>query len=58
MFRQLSEAVFRPQVVNTSTVVDGQVEICERVKDGDRVVVKGSYSLKSEMLKSSLSESD
>lgn len=51
VFRQLSDAVFRSQVVNVGTAVNGQVEIREGLKDGDHVVVKGSYSLKSEMLK-------
>jgi membrane fusion protein, heavy metal efflux system len=58
VFVQTSADTFRPRVVVPGSSHDGQVEITQGLQEGDRVIVKGSYGLKSEMLKSSLKEGE
>jgi cobalt-zinc-cadmium efflux system membrane fusion protein len=58
VFIQTSADTFRPRIVVPGSSHDGQVEITQGLQRGDRVIVKGSYGLKSEMLKSSLVEGE
>jgi cobalt-zinc-cadmium efflux system membrane fusion protein len=58
VFVQTAAETFRPRVVMTGVSQGGQVEITQGLQEGERVVIKGAYGLKSEMLKSSLSEGD
>jgi cobalt-zinc-cadmium efflux system membrane fusion protein len=56
VFVQTGAETFQPRVIVTGLSQDGQVEITQGLQPGDRVVIKGAYQLKSEILKSSLSE--
>lgn len=56
VFLQTSATSFRPQVVVPGPASNGVVEIASGLQAGDRVVIRGGYGLKSEMLKASLSE--
>jgi cobalt-zinc-cadmium efflux system membrane fusion protein len=58
VFVQTGTETFRPRVVVAGVSQGGQVEITQGLRDGERVVIKGAYGLKSEMLKSSLSEGE
>lgn len=58
VFLQTAATMFRPRVVVLGPASNGLVEITEGLKAGDRVVVRGAYGLKSEMLKASLSEGE
>jgi membrane fusion protein, heavy metal efflux system len=56
VFLETSARHFRPQTVVTGLSIENRVEILTGVRPGDRVVVQGSFGLKSELLKSSLQE--
>jgi RND family efflux transporter MFP subunit len=45
---------FIPRPVKTGRRADGWVEITEGLKEGDRIVTEGSFSLKAELLKKTL----
>jgi multidrug efflux pump subunit AcrA (membrane-fusion protein) len=47
---------FTKRAVTTGAAQDGATEILDGLKDGERVVTKGSFLLKSELLKSELGE--
>jgi multidrug efflux pump subunit AcrA (membrane-fusion protein) len=47
---------FEPRRVETGRTLDGRVEIRAGVRAGDVVVTKGSFLLKSQMLKSTMGE--
>ena len=52
--RHPGPATFEPRVVKTGVRVNGQVQILEGVTAGEEVVNKGSFILKSELMKASL----
>lgn len=54
VFVQTGAERFEPRAVSVARTVNGEMEIAEGLKAGDRVVVKGSFVLKSELLKSAL----
>jgi cobalt-zinc-cadmium efflux system membrane fusion protein len=56
VFVQTGAELFRPQAISAGVILNDRVEVAEGLKPGDRVVVKGSFGLKSVMLKSLLSE--
>jgi cobalt-zinc-cadmium efflux system membrane fusion protein len=56
VFLQTSDTAFQPRAVIAGTDLADRVEITDGLKPGDRVVVQGGFGLKSEMLKSLLSE--
>jgi len=47
---------FRAQPVSTGMHSGGEAEVVNGLQPGDRIVVNGSFMVKSEMLKSSMSE--
>jgi membrane fusion protein, heavy metal efflux system len=58
VFVQTGTETFQPRVIVAGVSQNGQVEITQGLRPGDRVVIKGAYQLKSEILKSSLSGGD
>ena len=58
VFVQTGPETFKPRVVVTGLSQNGQVEITQGLQEGEPFVVKGAYGLKSEMLKTSLSEGE
>jgi multidrug efflux pump subunit AcrA (membrane-fusion protein) len=56
VFVQKSNQQFRQQVVKLGQSVADRVEVVSGLQPGDRVVVRGSFEVKSELLKSSLKE--
>lgn len=51
-----SEGRFRPRTIEIGSTADGLVEVRSGLRAGERVVVDGSFVLKSELLKSASSE--
>jgi multidrug efflux pump subunit AcrA (membrane-fusion protein) len=47
---------FEPRPVETARILNGSMEVTSGLKPGDQIVVKGSFILKSQLLKSSLEE--
>jgi cobalt-zinc-cadmium efflux system membrane fusion protein len=47
---------FSPRSVKTMKPVNGQVEVSEGLRPGDRVAVKGTFMLKSDLLKGTIDE--
>jgi cobalt-zinc-cadmium efflux system membrane fusion protein len=45
---------FTVRPVHVGTTVDGRTPVLEGLKDGEQVVVKGSFVLKSHLLKSTM----
>jgi membrane fusion protein, heavy metal efflux system len=58
VFVRTGAETFQPRVIVTGLSQGGQVEITQGLQPGDRIVIKGAYQLKSEILKSSLGEGD
>lgn len=56
VFVEVDAASFRPVPVTVSRSVEGLVEVTGGLKGGERVVARGSFILKSQLLKSSLSD--
>jgi len=56
VFVEKSAGKFEPRPVETGRTLEGLVQILRGLKDGERVVSEGSFILKSQMLKASLSE--
>ena len=54
VFVQTGAETFEPRPISVARTVEGALEIADGLKAGERVVVKGSFVLKSEMLKSTL----
>lgn len=55
VFRQTGDNVFAPVQVRIGRRSDGRMEILDGLKPGDSVVAEGSFLLKSELLKQSMS---
>jgi len=53
-----NDTTFRKQIVKTGVELNSSVEVIEGLKSGDRVVSKGAFFLKSEMMKESLGEEE
>lgn len=51
-----NDSTFRKQIVQTGTELNAMVEIKEGLKAGERIVTKGVFFLKSEVMKKSLGE--
>ncbi len=56
VFVRRSDKRFEPRTVKTGPHVNGETEIVEGLQAGDAVVVKGSFMLKSQLLKSTIQE--
>ena len=56
VFLRRSANEFEPRPVKAGRHVNGEAEILEGLKPGDSVVVKGSFLIKSQMLKSTMQE--
>ena len=56
VFVRLSANEFEPRTVKTGRHINGETEIVEGLKPGDTVVVKGSFVLKSQLLRRTLQE--
>ncbi|MBE0658285.1 MAG: efflux RND transporter periplasmic adaptor subunit [Bryobacteraceae bacterium] len=56
VFVEVDAASFRPVPVTVSRSVEGLVQVTGGLKGGERVVARGSFILKSQLLKSSLSD--
>ncbi len=54
VFIQTSDSTFEKRVVMANPAPREMVEILQGIRDGEKVVVKGAFYLKSELLKSSL----
>jgi cobalt-zinc-cadmium efflux system membrane fusion protein len=49
---------FEPRPIEVRRTLNGMMEVANGVRPGDAVVVKGSFVLKSQLLKSSLEEEE
>jgi cobalt-zinc-cadmium efflux system membrane fusion protein len=56
VFVEKSSGKYEPRPVETGQTLEGLIQILRGLKDGERVVSEGSFILKSQMLKASLSE--
>jgi cobalt-zinc-cadmium efflux system membrane fusion protein len=56
VFVQSAPDRFEARLVETGSTLDSQVRVLEGLRAGERVVVEGSYVLKSQLLRSSLEE--
>lgn len=56
VFIERESGHFEARLVQPGRELDGQIQIVEGVRTGERVVIRGSYVLKSQMLKGSLGE--
>lgn len=56
VFVRRSATEFEPRTVKTGRHVNGEAEITEGLKAGDAVVVKGSFLLKSQLMRRSIEE--
>jgi cobalt-zinc-cadmium efflux system membrane fusion protein len=56
VFVRRSATEFEPRMVKTGPHLNGQAEITEGLKAGDSVVVKGSFILKSQLMRRSIEE--
>jgi cobalt-zinc-cadmium efflux system membrane fusion protein len=57
VFLTADGVTFRPQVVKLGTHSMGRAEIVQGLKPGDRIVVKGSFMVKGELLKGTVGDS-
>lgn len=55
-FVQTSAETFQVRTLKTGISDKGEVEVAEGIREGERVVVRGAFALKSELLKSTLGE--
>lgn len=53
-----NDSTFKKKLVETGTELGGKVEIIRGLEEGEKVVVKGAFFLKSELLKETLGEGD
>ncbi|GIV46171.1 MAG: hypothetical protein KatS3mg036_0989 [Ignavibacterium sp.] len=53
-----NDTTFSKQIVKTGVELNSSVEVIEGLKSGDKVVTKGAFFLKSEMMKESLGEEE
>ncbi|MEJ5352591.1 MAG: efflux RND transporter periplasmic adaptor subunit [Melioribacteraceae bacterium] len=53
-----NDTTFRKQIVKTGVELNSSVEVIEGLKFGDKVVSKGAFFIKSEMMKESLGEEE
>jgi membrane fusion protein, heavy metal efflux system len=58
IFVQTEDSTFEKRPVSVGSARDEMVEIAEGLKEGEHVVVKGAFYLKSELMKSSLGEGE
>ncbi len=58
VFLAENDSTFVTRYVETGTEFDGLIEITSGLKKGDRIVTKGAFFLKSELLKETLSEEE
>jgi RND family efflux transporter MFP subunit len=56
VFVRESENEFHPRTVETGQHADGGIEIVQGLKRGEAVVVKGSFALKSQLLKNMIQD--
>lgn len=56
VFVEQKPGVYSPRLVQTGRVLNGLLQVTGGLKDGERVVGEGSFILKSQLLKASLSE--
>ncbi|PIS45454.1 MAG: hypothetical protein COT22_05185, partial [Ignavibacteria bacterium CG08_land_8_20_14_0_20_37_9] len=56
LFVQTTDTTFEKRIVITGTSVDNRIEIKVGAKEGEKVVTKGVFFLKSELMKESLGE--
>jgi multidrug efflux pump subunit AcrA (membrane-fusion protein) len=56
VFRRTDTGTFEPQPVKVADKGHGQAEISAGLKDGDVIVARGSFVVKSELLKSRIGE--
>jgi len=56
VFVHLSQTSFEKRVIKTGDEIGDQVEVLEGLKVGEKLVTEGSFTLKSELLKSELGE--
>jgi membrane fusion protein, heavy metal efflux system len=56
VFRRKDSGTFEPQPVRVATRGHGQAEVSAGLKDGDVIVTRGSFVVKSELLKSRIGE--
>ncbi len=55
-FVQTAAETFQVRTLKIRGTANGQVEVAEGIRDGERVVTRGAFALKSELLKSTLGE--
>ena len=53
-FVQTSQEVFQVRTLKSGATLNGQTEVLGGIREGDRVVTRGAFALKSELLKSTL----
>jgi cobalt-zinc-cadmium efflux system membrane fusion protein len=58
VFVRISEDHFSVRAVHTGPSMNGRVSVLEGLKPGDVIVVRGSFVLKSQLLKASIEEGD
>ena len=51
-----SDSVFQKRTVQVGSTQDEMIEIISGVKEGEKVVIKGSFYLKSEIMKNEIEE--
>jgi len=56
VFRRVGETSFAPRPVEIATRLNGRAEIRSGLQDGDVIVTRGSFVVKSQLLKSSIGE--
>lgn len=56
VFVALSDTTFEKRVITTGMEQHGRIQVLTGLKEGDRVVTEGSFTLKSELLKDELGE--
>ena len=56
VFVRKSKTEFEPRTVKTGRHVNGDIEIIEGISAGDTVVVKGSFLLKSQLMRRSIED--
>ncbi len=54
VFVAINDTTFERRQVRLGSIVDSQVEVQDGIKPGERVVTKGSFQLKSELMKEAL----
>jgi hypothetical protein len=56
LFVRTDQDRFQARPVQVARVMDGRMEIVEGLRPGEQVVIKGSFILKSQLLRSSMEE--